>query len=121
MNYAKPSKRSSNVHCRPGRTSQQWPGLSPNACRYGLSSRSTASAVLLGTVRAARAVPPVVWYMVLGLLVGWMAVTAVKSALNMPTVYRSWTSKECVKVINADGKPGSCRHLPDKYRNIWVY
>jgi hypothetical protein len=48
-------------------------------------------------------------------------VTGFKAALNIPTVYRSWTSKECVKVVNADGTPGSCRHLPDKYRNTWVY
>ena len=37
------------------------------------------------------------------------------TALDIPTVYKSWSSRKCVKV-----KPGSCDKLPERYHRIWV-
>lgn len=46
---------------------------------------------------------------------------AVRSALDLPEVHRSYLTKECIKVENADGTAGDCKHLPERYNNVWVY
>lgn len=40
-------------------------------------------------------------------------------ATDQPDVIFSYSSKQCVRVINADGSAGSCDHLPSKYNFIW--
>lgn len=40
-------------------------------------------------------------------------------ATDMPDVIFSYSTKQCVKVINADGSEGSCDKLPNKYNHIW--
>lgn len=36
-----------------------------------------------------------------------------------PDVIFSWETKQCVKVINADGTDGDCNHLPERYNHVW--
>lgn len=44
---------------------------------------------------------------------------ALDSFLGQPEVIFSYTSKECVKVINADGTLGDCSKLPENYVFTW--
>ena len=44
---------------------------------------------------------------------------ALDSFLGQPEVIFSYTTKECVKVINADGSLGDCSKLPDNYIFTW--
>ena len=37
-----------------------------------------------------------------------------------PKVYVSWSSGECVKVLEEDGSVGSCYELPETYSRVWV-
>lgn len=49
-----------------------------------------------------------------------MAVGAVVDRqLALPTVYQSWSTQECVKVDDPDGKY-NCQNLPTKYNHEWV-
>ena len=38
--------------------------------------------------------------------------------LDLPLVYRSWSTQECVRVEPTSA--GTCEDLPDKYQNVWV-
>ena len=44
---------------------------------------------------------------------------ALDSFLGQPEVIFSYSTKECVKVINADGSLGNCSKLPDNYIFTW--
>ena len=44
---------------------------------------------------------------------------ALDSFLGQPEVIFSYTTKECVKVINADGSLGDCSKLPENYVFTW--
>ena len=44
---------------------------------------------------------------------------ALDSFLGQSEVIFSYSTKECVKVINADGTLGDCSKLPDNYIFTW--
>ena len=44
---------------------------------------------------------------------------ALDSFLGQSEVIFSYSTKECVKVINADGTLGDCSKLPDDYIFTW--
>ena len=44
---------------------------------------------------------------------------ALNSFLGQSEVIFSYTTKKCVKVINADGTLGDCSKLPDNYIFTW--
>lgn len=44
---------------------------------------------------------------------------ALDSFLGQPEVIFSYTTKKCVKVINADGTSGECSKLPENYVFTW--
>ena len=44
---------------------------------------------------------------------------ALDSFLGQSEVIFSYSTKECVKVINADGSFGDCSKLPDNYVFTW--
>lgn len=44
---------------------------------------------------------------------------ALDSFLGQPEVIFSYTTKQCVKVINADGTLGDCSKLPENYIFTW--
>jgi hypothetical protein len=37
-----------------------------------------------------------------------------------PTVHFSWSTEECVEVINYNGSNYTCDNLPDRYNHVWV-
>jgi len=46
---------------------------------------------------------------------------AMTSAAQMPDVYVSHSTGECVKVINYDERfDYTCENLPEKYNHVWV-
>lgn len=47
-------------------------------------------------------------------------VWALRDYANLPTVYLSYPTRECVRVEQADGKLGDCSNLPDRYHYVWV-
>ena len=44
---------------------------------------------------------------------------ALNSFLGQSEVIFSYTTKKCVKVINADGSLGNCSKLPENYIFVW--
>jgi hypothetical protein len=49
------------------------------------------------------------------------AAYALNFAVTLPDVMFSYSSDECVKVINyAEGNKYSCENLPTKFNHIWV-
>ena len=43
------------------------------------------------------------------------------AALSIPDVWVSYSSRECVKVINyVEGDNFSCENLPSKFNHVWV-
>lgn len=44
---------------------------------------------------------------------------ALDSFLGQSEVIFSYSTKECVKVINADGTLGDCSKLPENYNFTW--
>ena len=45
----------------------------------------------------------------------WM----VLEATSTPDVIFSYSTKQCIKVVNADGTAGDCNKLPKKFNHIW--
>ena len=42
-------------------------------------------------------------------------------AMSIPDVHFSYSSNECVKVINyAEGDNYSCENMPSKFNHVWV-
>lgn len=71
-----------------------------------LSTKDKIKSVALGSVA--------------GLVLGF-TVNAVEAALDMPDVYWSNTTNECVGVVNyAKNDDYSCENLPSKYNKVWV-
>lgn len=50
---------------------------------------------------------------VFGIVAGWLLRDP------LPTVYESWSRKECVKVVPNYGRYG-CDNLPPKYNHQWL-
>lgn len=45
---------------------------------------------------------------------------ALASYADLPVVHQSYLTKDCVRVLLADGSEGDCADLPDKYHHVWV-
>ena len=55
-----------------------------------------------------------------GMVLGF-SVSALETALDLPDVYWSNTTNECVGVVNyAKADDFSCENLPSKYNKVWV-
>ena len=55
-----------------------------------------------------------------GMVLGF-SVSALETALDLPDVYWSNTTNECVGVVNyAKADDFSCEILPEKYNKVWV-
>lgn len=117
MNFAKPSTPSRVAASLAAQTPRKSPASSARNTRCGLSSRSTVFAGSRGTTDHLLG-PALI--LVSALLLGLGALHVIRSALDRPDVYTSYLTQQCVKVVNADGTPGSCDALPATYNNIWV-
>lgn len=109
MNFGKPSRTSlAGLFRREPIQRRLFAGcrhLSP----FGLNLRSIASAAMHGMLVTCLSLGAVS-------LIAW----AVWSYLDMPTVQKNSVTRQCVRVILADGSPGSCHNLPDRYEVVWV-
>ena len=45
---------------------------------------------------------------------------AVGNALAMPDVYFSYSTGDCVKVVNYTDEQFSCENYPTKFNHVWV-
>lgn len=81
--------------------------------RYVLSLRSTVNAGTLGTRVSCGDVAAC-----LGLVALFYAI--VYGYLSLPVVEKRAASRECVRVLYADGTVGTCTALPDRYVTVLV-
>ena len=62
--------------------------------------------------------------LILSLLVfiffGAAFVYALDSALSLPDVVFSWSTQQCVEVINYTDTIYSCENLPSKFNHVWA-
>ena len=63
-------------------------------------------------------VPPP-WRALLALIAVCLALQALCSSANLPTVYREWPSRRCRAVL-VGRSPGDCARLPPVYHTAWV-
>lgn len=66
-----------------------------------------------------RWLPGLVSWLLLGLL-AWGILTLLSTYRDLPEVHTSYLTRECVRVVDADGKERSCDPLPRFYRPVWV-
>jgi hypothetical protein len=56
-----------------------------------------------------------------GAVIGIGIGAVVKTALDTPDVWFSYSTDECVKVINyVEGENYSCENMPSKFNHVWV-
>ena len=56
----------------------------------------------------------------MGLVIFAALLYAFWAFLNMPEVEVSHATGECVRVVYADGKTGSCDEMPERFDRVWV-
>lgn len=121
MNYNKPTSESRGRNTRAGRNPRKSPDTLAQLNQLGSSLRSIGLGGLRGILEKLFEWMPFLFPLAFVAFLVWGLFAAIDSALNMPEVHESWTTKECVKVVNADGSEGSCDNLPDKYKHVWVH
>lgn len=120
MNYNKPTSASRVRNTRVGRSREKSPNTLSQLNRLGSSLRSIGYGALRGTLKKLFEWMPFLTPIAIGLFLVWGLFTALDGLLSQPEVHESWTTKQCVRVINGDGSEGSCDNLPDKYKHVWV-
>ncbi len=121
MSSAQPSKKCMAVRSREGQRSYTSREVSPPLHRFVSSLKSIVSGALRGITGLLRRVPSSVrWTLVLLIIAAW-ALNSFRIALDLPTVYVSTETNQCVRVENAKGKQFPCDPLPKKYRTVYVY
>ena len=57
----------------------------------------------------------------IGLVLGWLGMSLILDAMSIPDVHYSYSTSECVKVLNyAEGDKYSCENLPTKFNHVWI-
>lgn len=56
----------------------------------------------------------------LGLIIFTALAFTLWDFMNLPEVEISHASGQCVRVVYADGKTGSCDQKPDRFDRVWV-
>ena len=54
------------------------------------------------------------------LAIGTMFVFAFDTAAKLPDVHFSYSTDECVKVVNYTDTEYSCENLPDRFYHVWA-
>lgn len=54
------------------------------------------------------------------LVISAMFVFAFDTASKLPDVHFSYSTDECVKVVNYTDTEYSCENLPDRFYHVWV-
>lgn len=121
MNCAKPSNASSTGRCQRATTRAPSRVTSPRRSPYASSLKSIGAVDLRGITDAIRSIPSIVWWGVVFIALLFACTAAFRSALDQPTVYSSYETRECLRAESADGKPMSCAEATrDRYHNVWV-
>lgn len=120
MNSKKPTAACSASRYPAGRGPQRSHEDFLREARCDSSLKSIAFVAMHGTLtrlydRARRAAP-----LAFAVLLLWGLAGAFADYLDRPEVHVSHLTQECVRVVNADGSPGSCGALPDRYARVWV-
>lgn len=120
MNFDKPTNGSRAANYRGARTPAERSSTLLRQARCDSSLKSIAFAASLGTLRkSAEWMPQLIAAGFVLLMVVALGKVLI-DYLDMPTVYESWSSRECVRVEAADGSPMSCDALPSKFHHVWV-
>lgn len=120
MNYKKPSAAYTGTQSRAAQNRKKSHEDLLREARCDSSLKSIAFGAMRGTLT--RLCDPTRWVAPLAfavLLLGGLA-WAFADYLDRPDVHISYLTRECVRVVNADGTPGSCEALPDRYERVWV-
>lgn len=57
----------------------------------------------------------------IGAVIGFGVGAIIESALSIPDVWFSYSTDECVQVINyVEGENYSCENMPSKFNHVWV-
>lgn len=121
MNCEKPSNASSTGRCQRAATRAPSRVTSPRQSPYASSLKSIGAVDLRGITDAIRSIPSFVWWAAICIALLFASVAAFRAALDQPTVYSSYETRECVRAETADGKPMSCAEATrDRYHNVWV-
>lgn len=120
MNYKKPSDRYTASPSHADRSPRRSPASSQHLAPCGSSLKSIAFGVMRSILAnlgdLARFLLPLAFA---AMLLGGVLAT-LWDATGLPIVYKSYTTRQCVKVENIDGTPGDCSNLPDRYHHTWV-
>jgi len=57
--------------------------------------------------------------LIFGLVCGCFA-WLVLSTFELPEVHFSYTTDQCIKVLNFNDDQFSCENMPDKFHHVWV-
>ena len=120
MNSKKPTAACSASRYPAGRVPQKSHEDFLREARCDSSLKSIAFGAMRGTLtrlcdHARRAAP-----LAFAVLLLWGLAGAFAGYLDRPEVHISYLTRECVRVVNADGSHGSCGALPDRYARVWV-
>ena len=120
MNFKKPTAACSASRYPAGRGQQKSPDTLLRQARCDSSLKSIAFGAMRGTLTRlcdhARWAAPLAF----AVLLLWGLAGTFLDYLDLPEVHISYLTRECVRVVNADGSPGSCGALPDRYHHVWV-
>lgn len=120
MNFAKPTTQSAVAPSRLGSMPRKSPAPSSRNTPSASSMKSTGFGASHGNMGLTPHRLLMLVWMIAVLLLGLGGVHVIRSVLDRPDVYTSYMTRECVKVVKADGSEGSCANLPETYNNIWV-
>ncbi len=97
------------------------PAMSPAGSRRLFRSASSSRSTAFGATRGMlKNLGEFLLKGFLGLIILLALLYAVWDFANMPEVEVSNASGECVRVVYADGKTGSCNKLPKRFDRVWV-
>lgn len=120
MSYTKPSSAYMADRCRGGQSPRKSHEDLLREARCDSSLKSIAFGAMRGTLTRlcdhARWAAPLAFAVMLLWGLAWVFA----DYLDLPEVHISYLTRECVRVVNADGSPGSCGALPDRYHHVWV-
>lgn len=116
-NFDKPTPVSPAGRCPGTSRPVTLPAGSRKLFHSASSSRSTAFGAMRGMLRN---LGEFLLKGFLGLIILAAIFYAVWDFANMPEVEVSNASGECVRVVYADGKTGTCNQLPERFDRVWV-
>lgn len=120
MNYKKPSAGFMATRSPAAQSHRKSPADLLREAHCDSSLKSIAFEAMRGTLTRlcdhARLAAPLAF----AVLLLWGLAGAFADYLDRPEVHLSYLTRECVRVVNADGSPGSCGALPDRYERVWV-